>query len=139
MLIFENESLLNVLEEALQAENEEQNDVVYKQNRFYTAILYRKLFDKRLSVVLLYEVNGEHALMSFCLPLSERQRNAIDAAGYIPVLRSDRYIKAGTDLCMGIHYAYTQIRCPFHSDISGFVDAMKYLCTEMETYISSLN
>ena len=60
----------------------------------------------------------------------------IARAGYVPLLRSEKYIKVGTDLCMGVNYAFVQIRFSLDNGAIDFIDAMEYLRREMENYLN---
>ena len=131
-----NEAMVSELEEALVREANAKNRTLYKPNRFHVSVQLKELFNKNVSVVFIYKITGKYAQLSFCHPLTAKQRRQFDSAGYVPLLRSEKYMKVGTDLCMGIDYAYTQIRFPLDSGGIDFIDAMRFLHKEMENYLN---
>ena len=128
----ENEAMVAGLEEALAQEMRAKNRTLSKANLFNTSVRHRELFEKQLSVVFIYRITNKYVFLEFCCPLTEEQRMAIDTANYVPLLRSEKYMKVGTDMCGNINYAYTQIRFPLEGGGIDFIDAMDCLHREME-------
>ena len=128
----ENEAMVAELEESLAQEMRAKNRTLSKANLFNTSVRHRELFCKQLSVVFIYRITNKYVFLEFCCPLTEEQRISLDTENYVPLLRSEKYMKVGTDMCRDINYAYTQIRFPLEGGGIDFIDAMECLHREME-------
>ena len=128
----ENEAMVAGLEEALAQEMRAKNRRLSRANLFNTSVRHRELFEKQLSVVFIYRITNKYVFLEFCCPLTKEQRSVLDTANYVPLLRSEKYMKVGTDMCGDINYAYTQIRFPLEGGGIDFIDAMECLHREME-------
>ena len=136
--MIDNEAMVSELEKVLTLEAEAKNRTLYKPNRFHVSTQFKELFGKKVSVVFIYKITGKYALLSFCYPLTAEQCVALNRARYVPLLRSDKHMKVGTDLCMGMNYAYAQIRFSLENGAIDFIDAMRYLRNEMENYLHTI-
>lgn len=114
------------------------NRYVSEPNRFNVSIRQNELFEKQQSVIFLFKITAKYCYLEFCCPLTLEQRNILDTAGYVPALRSDKYLKLGTDAYLDNHFAYASIRFPLDSGALDFITALEYLHNELERFVAHL-
>lgn len=139
MEIVNNNYLIPALELALTEKMSMLNRRVSEANRFNISIRENELLDKKQSVVFLFKITSKYSYIEFCCPLTEEQYHMLRQSGYVPVLRSDKYLKVGVDLYRFSYYAYASIRFPLESGGAvDFMTAFDYLHRELERYLQVL-
>lgn len=137
-MLFQNNEMLLELERALTLKAQIENRNVSQANRFRLSILENELLNKTQSVVFLFKITAKTAYLQYCCPLTPEQYTRLQASGYVPLLRTGKYLKVGHDSFMDVCYAYASIQFPLDTHAIGFMEAMEYVQKELEKFLEVL-
>lgn len=139
MSIIKNNHLISELETALMQKMVILNHHISEPNRYNISIRENELLGKKQSVVFLFKITSKYSYLEYCCPLTKEQHDTLSTSGYVPILRSEKYLKVGCEQFQDAYYAYANIRFPLErGGAMDFMTAFEYLHRELERFLMVL-